>query len=329
MKKSLLVLATLGSLAGGASAQSAITIYGILDAGLVSERGNAAGTVTKLTSGVQSGTRLGFRGTEDLGGGNSARFTLESGFGMDNGFSNQDSRLFGRQAWVGVGGNWGAVALGRQYSPHYLALMENDPFKVGLAGNAQNLIYSPTRIDNALTYKSPQWSGATAELIYGLGEVTGNPSGGKQFGGSVGYNNGPLNVKLGYHSANDPTGNDSDKDTLLIGTWNFGPVTANLGMTQRKGLLSLDERDYLIGFLAPFGPSTIIGSYIRKDDRTAINRDARQWALGYTYNLSERTNLYTSYGRITNNNGASYTVGSAIEKGSGDQAFNIGIRHKF
>lgn len=329
MKKSLLVLATLGSLAGGASAQSAITIYGILDAGLVSERGNPAGSVTKLTSGVQSGTRLGFRGTEDLGGGNSARFALESGFGMDNGASNYDTRLFGRQAWVGMGGSWGAIALGRQYTPHYLALMENDPFKVGLAGNAQNLIYSPTRIDNALTYKSPQWGGANAELIYGLGEVTGDPSGGRQYGGSLGFNTGPLNVKLGYHAANDLAGKDSNKETLLIGSWNFGSVTANLGMTQRKGFLTTSERDYLIGFSAPFGPSTLIGSYIRKDDRTAINRDAHQWALAYTYNLSERTNLYTAYGRITNENGGSYTVNSAIDKGTGDQAFNIGVRHKF
>jgi predicted porin len=214
--------------------------------------------------------------------------------------------------------------------------MENDPFKVGLSGNAQNLITTTSRVDNALTFKSPQMSGATVEVIYGLGEAAGNNNAARQFGGAVGYNSGPLNVKLAYHSTNDVTGNDSAQNTLLIGTWNFGPVTANLGLTQNKGSVSatgvfapLDSHDYLIGFSAPFGASTIIGSYIKKDDRSTANQDAKQWALGYTYSLSERTNLYTSYGKITNDNGASYKVNTAVEPGTGDQAFNFGIRHKF
>ncbi len=329
MKKSLLALALFGGLAGTASAQTALTVYGIVDAGLVQERGNVAGSVTKLTSGVQSGSRLGFRGTEDLGGGNFAKFVLESGIGIDTGANNQGGLAFGRQAWVGMGGLWGTVALGRQYTPHYMALLDVDPFKAGLAGDAQNLIVSPTRISNAITYKSPSWSGVTGELIYALGEVVGNPSGGRQFGGALGYSNGPLLVKYAHHSANDPTGNDRQRNNLLLGTWDFGVVTGNLGFTRNTGPGTTDTRDILVGVTAPFGPNTVLLSWIRKDDRSALDRDARQWALGYTYALSKRTNFYTAYGRITNHNGGTFTVNSAIEPGTGDQAFNLGVRHVF
>jgi predicted porin len=89
MKKSLLALAILGAIGGTASAQTAVTVYGLVDAGLVQERGAAAGNVTKLSSGVQSGSRLGFRGTEDLGSGITAKFALEAGIGIDTGASNQ------------------------------------------------------------------------------------------------------------------------------------------------------------------------------------------------------------------------------------------------
>ena len=79
----------------------------------------------------------------------------------------------------------------------------------------------------------------------------------------------------------------------------------------------------------PFGASTVLASYMRKDDKTAFNQDAAQWAVGYTYAMSKRTQAYTSYGSIDNKNGAGYTVGNGAEVGSGDSAFNVGLRHTF
>jgi predicted porin len=73
----------------------------------------------------------------------------------------------------------------------------------------------------------------------------------------------------------------------------------------------------------------VLASFIHKNDKTARDQDANQWALGYRYALSKRTDLYTAYARIKNKNGASYTVGNAIEAGSGDKALNLGIRHTF
>jgi predicted porin len=330
MKKSLLALAVLSTFAGIASAQTAITVYGVVDAGIVNERGGPAGSVTKLTSGVQSGSRLGFKGTEDLGGGLAAKFVLESGLSLDTGAFNQGGLAFGRQAYVGLTGGWGAVTLGRQYTPHYLAVVDVDPFQAGLAGYAPNLVSTVLRMNNTIKYTSPSWSGFNGELAYGLGEVPGNNTANRQLGASVGYNNGPLVVKLAYHRADDALGIDRSKNTLLMGKWDFGVAAASLGVNVNKGVGTIDSRDYILGVAAPFGQSTFLASYIRKDDRTGADMDANQWALGYTYAMSKRTNFYTSYARINNHNGAAFTVGNASEQpGTGDKQFNVGIRHAF
>ena len=135
MKKTLLAMAALAA-ACGVQAQSNVTIYGVLDSG-VEHLTNVGATRSGLTRmpglGVSVPSRLGFRGTEDLGGGLKAVFTLESGFGTDTGTLNQGGRFFGRQAFVGLSGSWGAVTLGRQYSMLFwsqLRLCENTALAV-------------------------------------------------------------------------------------------------------------------------------------------------------------------------------------------------------
>ena len=172
MKKTMLAL-MLGALAGAAAAQSNVTVYGIVDMALVRESGGAA-TTTKLTSGVESGSRLGFKGSEDLGDGLSAIFLLENGFQADTGAMGQGGLLFGRQAYVGLQSKTaGTLTLGRQYTPQYLAVAAVDPFGSGTAGDTKNLMASTgnsaSRMDNAVKYTSPVVGGVTAELIYGAG----------------------------------------------------------------------------------------------------------------------------------------------------------------
>jgi predicted porin len=365
MKKSLLVLAVVSTFAGAASAQTSLSVYGLVDAGLVRENGGPAGDVTKLTSGVQNGSRLGFKGTEDLGRGLAAKFVLEAGINIDDGTSGQgitsvpggtrgfrdraaSNRLFGRQAYVGLGGNWGNVTVGRQYTPHYLALAETDPFGAGLAGNAANFIPTILRMDNTIKYTSPTWSGFTADVAYGFGEVPDENTQRRQYGLSVGYANGPLIVKAAYHHANGdiaeaafPSGTpgvvagiplgETSKSWLLAGKWDFGVAAAHLAFNSTKAQRTLaeDTRDWLLGVSVPFGPGTFLASYIRKNDRSNFNADANQWALGYTHSLSKRTNLYASFARINNDRDLTYTVGNATERGTGDKAFNVGIRHIF
>ena len=332
MKRPSLVLAACGALStvtSTVSAQTSLTLYGIVDAGVVYERGGAAGNVTKLTSGVQSGSRLGFKGTEDLGGGLSAKFAMEAGFNTDTGASGAGGPLFGRQAWVGLGSRWGDLTFGRQYTPHFLVLDEVDPFTTGLAGSSTNLMSTTTRMSNTVKLSTPAWGGFTGELAYGLGEVPGDNTANRQLGASLGYANGPLVLKIAHHRIEDPAGADNARNTLLGGKFDFGMAAASLGVGLNRGLGATDNRDYMLGVTVPVGAGALLASFTRKDDRTGLNADADQWAVGYTHALSPRTNFYTSFARINNDPGAGFTVGNATEPGSGDKAFNIGIRHKF
>src|SRR3569833_330324 len=179
MKKTLLLLAVLGAFTGTASAQTNVTIYGLLDAG-VHYRDNGADTNNKtwgVDSGQASGSRLGFRGTEDLGGGLAAIFTLESGVNVDDGTLGQGitgsanspalTRLFGRQAFVGLSGNFGAVKFGRQYAPIRVAVESVDPFGVSGAGNAANFFnVHGERTDNTVNYSTANFGGFSGQAAY-------------------------------------------------------------------------------------------------------------------------------------------------------------------
>ena len=323
MKKSFLLLALMSAFAGTASAQSSVTIYGLFDIGLTSTRSDTSSNRIGLDSGNWYGSKLGFKGTEDLGDGLSAEFRLENGFNGDTGTAAQGGRIFGRQAYVGLTGGFGAVKLGRQWTPAYLALGNIDPFEAGLAGDASaflgsNIFYDiDVRMSNAITY-SKSLNGVSVTLAYGLGEAAGNAAANRQLGFTAAFEKGPINVSLAYHNVNDATGNGSAKATIVGGTCNFGPATLHaaydVDKTDASGVTIYDKKNALIGLSVPLGAGKILLSYIRQDDRSAANIDSSQYALGYTHALSKRTTLYTSYGYVNTNSAT--TV-------------NAGIRHTF
>jgi predicted porin len=360
MNKTIIAAAILSASAGAASAQTGINIYGIVDAGYVHESGGAAGNVSKLTSGVASASRLGFRGTEDLGGGLSALFTLETGFRVDTGELDATNTIFNRQAFVGVKSGFGQLTLGRQYTPWHQALTQvGDPFGTGYAGGAKNLFPDSStniRSSNTVLYTAPVWNGISADLAYSTGEQAGDSAAGRQFGASAGYSNGPLNVRLAYNSKNSdvalapgvtPVSNSVARNTLLAANYDFQVVKVYFAYGWDKGFNSAplanssnpfggirptpstDSSEFLLGVSAPLGTGTLLASYQQKDDKTSFNQDAHAWGIGYLYPLSKRTNLYAAYGAIDNKNGAGYTVQNNTETGSGDKAFNLGVRHAF
>lgn len=349
MKKSLLAFAVLAAFAGTAAAQSNVTVYGLIDGGIEHQSGGAAGSVTKLTSGVQNASRIGFKGVEDLGGGMSALFTLENGFALDTGATLQGGALFGRQAFVGLKSNFGTVTMGRQYTPIFTSLCGViDPFSCGLAGNAANLMSqggaaataTGPRTTNALKYAAPVMSGVMAEFTYGFGEVAGDNSALRTLGGQVGYTSGPLILRLAHNQVGNAAATATAKVTTLGAKYDFGVAAVHFAYAVNKGVLAgntnvvqADTRDALVGVSVPFGASTFLASYIRKSDQTAAGNDASQFALGYTYALSKRTNLYTSFAHIDNtvaNNAAGfYTAGNATDAGSGKRSVNVGVRHTF
>ncbi|MFD2273333.1 porin [Undibacterium arcticum] len=219
-------------------------MYGLADLGLDRQSGGTAGSVTKVSSGIQNGSRLGFKGTEDLGGGVSALFVLEMGIAMDTGNSNQSGRPFGRQAYTGLKGDFGAVTLGRQYTAIDGALCGGtDPFGCGLAGTAGNLFSdggTPTndgngsRTNNAIKYTAPVTAGFNAEATYAPGEVAGNNTAGRTMGGAIGYGNGPFNIKLAHNNVANATDTSRAKVTFLGGKYDFGPVALSLGLALNR-----------------------------------------------------------------------------------------------
>ncbi|MDB5581765.1 MAG: porin [Bradyrhizobium sp.] len=356
MKKTILALAALGATSGAALAQSSVTVYGLVDVALVREIGAAAGSSTKITSGVGGGSRLGFKGSEDLGGGMAALFLLENGFQADTGALGQGGLLLGRQAYVGLQSTIGTLTVGRQYTPQYLTVAFVDPFGSGYAGDTKNLMpatgNSSSRMDNALKYVSPALGGVTGELAYAPGEVSSDNTAGRQVGAALAYAGGPIKVRLGYHNRNNDTqlvkNLSSAKNTVLAAIYDLGAFKLHMAYAVNKGLnssplrnaanpfgyavaptASVDSRDQLLGVTVPLGAHTLMASYIRKNDRTSLDQSANQLAVGDRYSLSKRTELYAAYSRINNKNGAGYTVGSSIEGGTGDAALNLGVRHAF
>lgn len=368
MKKTLVAsaLGAFSAFSGIAHAQSSVTVYGILDAGFVREQGGSAGSVSRISSGPVSASRIGFRGAEALGDGWSAIFTLEAGSRIDTGEIDAPGTLFNRQAYVGLSGPYGALTLGRQYTPYYKALSQvGDPFGAGYAGSAKNLfptVGPNTRTSNTVLYVSPNVGGVAAELAFSLGEQAGSSTAGRQIGAALSYSAGRLNARLAHnHRNNDITAaagaaqvppvaaaeRGTGRNTLLAANYDFGPATGYLAYSIDKGLnsallpnnsnpyggtrptASTDSRDLLVGVSLPLGANTLLASYSRKDDRTALSQDADQWALGLNHALSKRTSLYASYGKIKNRRGAGYTVGNNTDIGSGERAYNLGLRHAF
>ena len=331
MNKSLSALALAALSAGSALAQSNVTIYGVVDVGLVHESGGASGSVNNLNSGLASGSRIGFKGKEDLGNGFAVNFVLENGFNADTGAAGQNGLLFGRQAWVGVSGAFGAVSLGRQYSPYYKALRDvGDPFgAVSLAGRAGNLMATNTRTDNLAEYITPQLHGLSADLAYGAGESAGDSAKNRTLSSALVYARGPLKVQFAYHRIENAAATDRTRNSLLVASYDFGVLSANFGYALNKGTGTADSKDAVAGITVPFGAAKLLASYVRHDDRSIAGKDASQWGIGYSYALSKRTDLYSSYAKIDNRNGAQFKVGNATDKGSGDRALDLGIRHVF
>lgn len=320
----------LGLSAAFAQAQSLVKVYGVADAGIVLERGGPAGPAQKLSSGVASGSRLGVKGKEDLGDGMSAFFVLENGYNMDTGTAGQGGRLFGRQALVGLAGAAGSVSLGRQAAPYYKAVRDIvDPFCTGLAGNAQNLFPTFTRIDNSVEYQTPKWKGVSADLLYGVGEAAGDAAKNRAIGASAGYDAGPLTLVLVQHRQNDASGGAHSRNTMLGGRYGFGALTFHAAYARNRDVLGNPSRDALLGLAVRAGAGRVLASLVAHRDDFGREARARQAAIAYEYSLSRRTDLYIAYGHIVNRNGAAYRVGNATDAGAGTSAVNLGVRHVF
>ena len=337
MKKSLIALSVLAAISGAAQAQSNVTIYGVVDMAFQAES-NGAGKKYAIDSGEQSGSRLGFKGTEDLGGGLKAIFDIEAGILADSGAS-QGGLTFGRQSWVGLTGDFGTVKAGRQYTPQFYFFDAVDPFDLGFtsghAGASTStggvfgfLSASAWRVNNSVSYQSNDISGFSVMALYGAGEVAGDIASGRSLGVSAQYAAGPLYVGGVYYTANDAT--DVALKSILVGaTYDFGVAKGAFGYSKdKKDDGSIDQKGFTFGVTVPVTPAdAILATAARLTDNVA-NGNSTQYAIGATHALSKRTNLYGSLSKVSNDanvNGG----GLAASKGASDYLANFGIRHTF
>ena len=363
MKKSLIALAVLAA-SGAAMAQSSVTLYGVADAGVTYLNGldNWSG----VTSGNNLTSRLGFRGTEDLGGGLKANFVLEGGFNLDNGDGASsyagakagEGFQFKRRSTVGLAGSFGEVRLGRELTAAYNATARYDVF--GSVGLAQSRLWADggvvdananaaavttnQRVSNMVTYVSPDFTGFKVGLNYGFGETTNGNSDSSYLGAGLMYDNGPLSLGLGLERLNEGANSVATSDIdawSLGGSYDFGVAKLLAGYRTSKVDLAAGENKRngaYVAVTAPVGPGLVRASYNRYENKYNGGKDkADQLSVGYVYGLSKRTSVYGTYSYLKQkdfNGGvpaaAMYTLGTGGLKDSGkQQGFQVGVSHSF
>lgn len=223
-------MALIGALTLGAwapaHAESNVTLYGLIDASMVYSNNQSGSHNATVSSGTMSGSRFGIKGTEDLGNGMNALFVLENGFNVNNGQLGQNSRMFGRAAYVGLEGRFGRVTIGRQneMSGEVLgALVAANQWAGGLGahpGDVDNT-YVNYRVSNAIKYVSPTYRGITFSSLYSLGGTAGNFSNNRLWSLGTSYVNGGVKLAAAYTNASTPN------TSLYDGTSTGSPISPN------------------------------------------------------------------------------------------------------
>jgi len=348
MKKTLLAAALLAGFAGAAQAQSNVTLYGLVDAGFNYTKLEGQDRRIGIDSGLMSQSRFGIRGSEDIGNGLKAIFTLENGFTVDNGQQTQ-GRLFGRYAFVGLeSASAGRLTLGRTTNLAFMwAAGIVNPFglsfssaTVGSTFGYNDADLGAGRVNNSIYYYSPSFAGFQGAVGYSFQsnpdtEVAGNKNNDRLVDLGLKYDNGPLKAVVTYQYLNpsDLTPNNGKFKNLTLGAnYDFGVVAVYAGYANAKGIRTVagyngainatsanftKDNAYTIGLSAPLGPGKAYAAY-----QKATKSKTSNWAIGYTYDLSKRTNLYAFFvdGEVRD---------FAAAKDLTNRQFALGLQHRF
>ena len=358
MKKTLLAAALLAGFAGAASAQSSVTLYGILDAGIVFKNvkysnGPVDVNISNfgMAYGTQNGNRLGFKGVEDMGSGNRLTFQLENGFDIGNGTAGQGDRLFGRQAWFGVENNaWGYARMGRQlnFASDYFGAL--DPFAQGFAQANIGSVFGSTntyRLSNAIKYQTPTMGGFTAGVGYsfatGVNSAYVNNGANVSSGSGYGYEsanntrqitlgakyaNGPIYVAASYdklYGANDITGGAPDaspSEWNLGGSYDFKVVKLNLVYGQtRGGIMAGQNNQGNSGAAISIPGQRVLGGGFNLFDQ---NFGLNSYQIGLTAPIGGAGKVFASYNMAVPNGNMQESYNA-----SNMSVYNLGYSYDF
>ncbi|WP_354683362.1 porin [Cupriavidus necator] len=368
MKMKLFAAAVAALAAGGAYAQSSVTLYGVVDAGLEynSNSGASGDNLFRMTSGNQSGSRWGLRGVEDLGGGLKGVFVLESGFEVDTGRSGQDGRLFGRQAYVGLQSQFGSLLLGRQQTSMYDFGLQYDPMAISTRYSITGIAPEfASRADNTVKYIGT-FGGLTASAFYSFNnngqEVAGAFRRGQQYGALLSYAAGPFSVGAAYdeiHGSSTGTGaalvdqsGQRIRRASVGANYAFGPAKVYAGYRWAKAAegaslpgapaANTGSNLYWLGLGYQLTPAFSLSGAAYYQDFRKTDADPWQFVITADYALSKRTDVYTSLSYALNDNGSTLGVGgfnspatatsaavTNVQPGKDQFGAVIGIRHKF
>lgn len=348
MKKSIVALAVLGSFAGMAAAQSSVTLFGVIDLAARYTKANG-NDVKQLSNDGSSSSRLGVRGVEDLGGGLKAGFWLESALSADTGTVDA-SRFWGRRATVSLMGEFGEIRLGRGKTSTRLVIDDFDVYTTTGLGDVTRVYQTfpgaattpvtPTaldninRADNQVQYFLPGNIGG----FYGSADAAAGEGvdGKKSFGGRVGYKVDALHVAAGYQTT-DIRGSKY-KLASLGASYDFGMVKVS-GLLSEIKLNALKQNIYTVGAVVPVTASSAFTAQFTSSNTNgaadALARtagDAKFYTVGYQYNLSKRTALYSTVSLIDNGGLAAFKIANnavtAVSNGNSG-GFDVGMKHSF
>ncbi|EEA04604.1 porin Gram-negative type [Burkholderia sp. H160] len=349
--RSAIAMASAMFFAGAAHAQSSVSLYGIYDAGLIYMSKTTANS-GKLIAFNDSGNMpsiFGFTGTEDLGGGLSAVFKLESGFSANTGgFNNSNGNLFGRDAWVGLKGGFGEVHAGLQQSPFFMSMVFQDPRNLSNFGSSMVFLATTSGATgiftpNSIQYTSPVLGGLQGSALFSFGGVAGNFQSGRQYSANLSYHWQGLGINAAYFNGNaggtvstTPPTTEALTGKLIGATYTFGSLTAKASYMKLKVAAGANEDVYLGGLDYMITPALDVSAGVyHANNRNESGSHTLLGSIGAVYFLSKRTSLYAQFGAV--NNKGTQDIGLSMGLG-GTTMFaptgtttggSIGITHNF
>ncbi len=342
MKRSLILAAVATLASGTALAQSSVTVYGRLNVSAERQKVvNATTGVEQDVSAIQnSASRIGFKGTEDLGGGLKAFFLIESGFSPDTGAAS--STFWGRESNVGLMGDFGKFRIGNMGpTAAYFALADYISNHNHDTGTSEDALYLyPGNARNMVAYATPSIAGFSGEVQYGLKETGAKNTGVLR----ADYDAGPLHVGIGY--VNGPIffpgagGTNAGKEFGIRGLYEMGPLTFGAYYINDKGdnvplFGSIKRNSFRASVMYVMGASEFhlnVGKAgkLKADAGDIAGSDATQATIAYNYNLSKRTKVYAFYTKLGGDGAPAYAVSNAdFGNGGVKNSFAVGVRHNF
>ncbi|MFN3983887.1 MAG: porin [Rhodocyclaceae bacterium] len=320
MQKKLIALAVAGLMAAPVFAQSSVTVYGRMDIGVMSKDDANGKSVLRVDNSQWTTSRLGFRGTEDLGNGLKAIFQIESRL-QNDGDANLNTN---RDTFVGLAGGFGEFRAGRNSTPLNNWLGNYDHSGVANAFRATNVNLRgslETRVSNSLVYAAPKFGGLEVAALYAPDETAGVKN--DVYGIGLQYIAGPIKAMYTFHAVNDGVDNHAfglayDAGVVTVmGSYFYNKFD---GVGSLNGTNGTDkEKAWGLGLAAPVGGAgTFSVGYTAQTNVNGISdNDIDVWAVTYKHNLSKRTFAYTGYQRQDPDNGNSIDT------------FGVGIAHMF